>query len=285
MRSVDERPDTPRAAYDLLPRTTTAVVVVLLLVAAGLGWAYTVREADSMTGMVTGLGQVGGGMTMAMASGAFMAMWAAMMVAMMAPTVAPVALAHRAALRQSAKPAALTGAFVVGFLLVWSAAGIVGLVAYRAVLELPASAADSRWLPTAAGVVLAAVGVLQFSGHKLRCLRMCRAPRASVHDHAGTNLVTAFGAGLTHGWHCLGCCWALMVVLLIVGVMNLVWMAVIAAIFLLDKHWRRGEGLTRAVGAFFILLGVAVIVFPELLATISGVNTEGPLEMKGEMEM
>lgn len=87
-----ERPDTPREAYRLLPAPTTAAIVASLVVLAAAGWAYTIREADSMSGMatalVTGLGQVGGGMRMGMGVAAFFAMWAAMMVAMMAPTLA-----------------------------------------------------------------------------------------------------------------------------------------------------------------------------------------------------
>ena len=283
-----EAPDTPREAYNLLPLRVTIGIVAALLLAAAAGWAYTVREADEMSGMVMGLGQVGGAMPMAMSFLSFLAMWAAMMVAMMSPTLAPVALAHRAAVRDKGIGSIPTVAFVVGFLLVWSATGLAAYVPYRLIQELPASAGDSRWLPTLAGAVLVGVGALQFSGWKVHCLRMCRAPRAAIRgmDPLGS-FATSFRTGLRHGWHCLGCCWALMVVLLVVGVMNLAWMAAIAAIFFVDKHWAHGEGLTRLVGAFFVAVGLVVLAFPDVLATLSGVELHAPMKMgdMGDMPM
>lgn len=270
-RERAERPDTPRAAYARLPAAVRARVIAALLAVAAAGWAYTVREADGMSGMVMGLGQVGE-MAMTMAVPSFLGMWAAMMVAMMSPTVAPVALAHRGAAGQGRRRAVSTAAFVVGFLLVWTATGIVAFGAYRLILEIPVDAADSRWLPAVAGAVLVGVGALQLTPWKMHCLEACRRPVAAA---GGTDATAggaaSFGTGLVHGWRCLGCCWALMVVLLVVGVMNLAWMVAIAVIFLLDKHWSRAVGLTRLVGAFFIVLGLAVIAFPDALAFISGV--------------
>jgi predicted metal-binding membrane protein len=207
-------------------------------------------------------------------------MWAAMMVAMMAPTLAPVTLAHQAALRERGGGPAPTAAFVTGFLVVWAATGLVAWPPYRLILELPASAAHSRWLPTLAGALLVAIGAYQFSPWKTHCLRMCRRPVASVGgvDVSGT-VPSAFRAGTLHGVHCLGCCWALMVILLVVGVMNLWWMAVIAFVFLVDKHWKYGEGFSRAAGIGLVLLGGAVIVAPDVLPWIAGVDIHGPIDM------
>ncbi len=283
-----EAPDTPRAAYKLLPPQATIGVAAALLIAAAAGWAYTIREADRMSGMVMGLGQVGGGMSMAMSVGSFLPMWAAMMVAMMSPTLVPVALAHRAAVRDKGIGATPTVAFVVGFLLVWAATGVVAYVPYRLIQEISPSAGDSRWLPTLAGGVLVGVGAFQFTPWKVHCLRMCRSPKASIRgmDPLGS-FVTSIQTGLRHGCHCLGCCWALMVVLLVVGVMNLAWMAVIAAIFFVDKHWSHGEGLSRVAGAFFVVLGLIVIALPDVLPTISGVDLHAPMKMDdmGDMPM
>jgi len=177
-------PDTPRSAYALLPRRVTTAIVTSLALVAALGWAYTIRQADSMAGMGAGLGQVGGGMTMGMATALFLAMWAAMMIAMMAPTVAPVVLAYRATLPEQDRGVGPTAAFALGFLIVWAATGVAALVPYRLVVGLPASAADSRWLPTLAGAMLVAVGAFQYTPWKVRCLRMCRMPRRSVSDLA-----------------------------------------------------------------------------------------------------
>jgi len=277
---VRHRTDTPRAAYTLLPRRVTAATVASLAVVAVLGWAYTIHQADVMSGMGAGIGRVGSGSGMGMAAAVFLGMWAAMMAAMMAPTVAPTVLAYRAALADRGRAAVATTAFALGFLLVWAATGVVAFVPYRVIVALPASAADSRWLSTLGGAVLIAVGVSQFTPWKLRCLRMCRMPSTSIGDQVtSADSGPALRAGMAHGWHCIGCCWALMVVFLVVGVMNLFWMAVIAGIFLVDKHWSHGEGLTRAVGIGLVLLGLAVIVSPDLLAFISGVATTGAAPM------
>ncbi len=270
----------PRSAYTMVPRRTTIPIVASLLALGALGWVYTVIEADSMSRMVMGIGEVGAKMSMTMATATFLTMWAAMMVAMMAPTVAPMALAYRASLPERGPAVVPTAAFVFGFLVVWAATGVVALAPYRLILELPASAAQSRWLPAVAGALLVAVGALQFTRWKVQCLRMCRRPVAAINQFDSRGAITpALRAGVAHGWHCLGCCWALMVVLLVVGIMNLLWMAVIAAVFLVDKHWSHGEGLTRVVGTGLIVLGIAVIVFPDLLPYLSGVDTSSPVEM------
>lgn len=272
----------PTGAYRLLPQGTTLAVVASLLLLTVLGWVYTIVQAQSMSRMATGLGEIGAKMGMAMGTAAFLTMWAAMMVAMMAPTVAPMALAYRASLPDGRGGVLPTASFVVGFLAVWAATGVVALAPYRLILELPARASQSRWLPVVAGAVLAGVGALQFTRWKVRCLRMCRRPQALVDDpRSGGGAWPALRTGLAHGWHCLGCCWALMVVLLVVGVMNLAWMALIAAVFLVDKHWSRGEGLTQVVGASLIVLGLAIIVIPDLLPYLSGVDPSGPPAMGG----
>jgi predicted metal-binding membrane protein len=161
----------------------------------------------------------------------------------------------------------------------------VGYVPYRLIQEIPATAGESRLLPTLAGAVLVAVGALQFTPRKIRCLRVCRTPRAAIRgmDPLGS-FATSSRTGLGHGWHCLGCCWALMVVLLVVGVMNLAWMVVISAVFLVDKHWARGEGLSQVVGAGLVALGLVVVAFPDVLPYLSGVDLDAPMKM-GDMPM
>ena len=277
----NERPDTPAEAYRLLPRRTTIGVAVALVLLAAAGWAYTIDEAGGMSGMVMALGQVGG-MSMAMAFLSFLGMWAAMMVAMMAPTLAPVALAQEAVGRDRGNGVVPTVAFVLGFLLVWAATGLLAWAPYRLLLEIPASAEGSRWLPTLSGALLVGVGLYQFTPWKLRCLRTCRSPRAAISPVDPMGGFAAFRTGLAHGRHCLGCCWALMVVLLVFGIMNLAWMAVIAAIFLIDKHWRHGERFSQGVGALFVALGLVVVAFPDVLPYLSGIDPDAPMPM-GDM--
>ncbi|HKC20063.1 MAG TPA: DUF2182 domain-containing protein, partial [Candidatus Dormibacteraeota bacterium] len=89
------------------------------------------------------------------------------------------------------------------------------------------------------------------------------------HDF-GKGWRSAIRAGLSHGAYCFGCCWALMSVLVVVGLMNLTWMAAIALVFLLEKNWRYGEWATRIAGTAVVVIGVFVTIRPELLARISG---------------
>jgi predicted metal-binding membrane protein len=89
------------------------------------------------------------------------------------------------------------------------------------------------------------------------------------HDFGG-GPVAAFKGGASHGLYCLGCCWALMAVLVIVGLMNLAWMAVIAVVFLVEKNLPYGPAVSRVVGGAIVALGLAVAVFPGLLSWLSG---------------
>lgn len=90
-----------------------------------------------------------------------------------------------------------------------------------------------------------------------------------THDFGGGTPAAA-RAGMSHGLYCLGCCWALMAVLAVVGLMNLAWMAVIAVVFFLEKSWRYGVPLTRVVGTACIVGGLAVIVSPNALNMVGG---------------
>jgi predicted metal-binding membrane protein len=102
------------------------------------------------------------------------------------------------------------------------------------------------------------------------CLRACRSPLTflATHDFR-RGRIGAFRPGVSHGLYCLGCCWAPMAVLFVVGLMNIVWMAAIAAVFVAEKNWRRGVGLTKVVGTLVIVFGLAVLVRPSLLGSVT----------------
>jgi predicted metal-binding membrane protein len=268
---ASNRPDSPRAAYGLLSKRVTAMVVISLLAMAATGWWVTARQASSMSHMATGLGHIGVRMPNDMAVPIFMAMWIGMMVAMMFPTVAPLVLAHRLVTQRRGQGFAPTAGFVAGYLLVWTAIGVVPLLVFLWFRHLAADAIGPRWLATLAGGVLAVAGAYQFTGWKAVCLRACRSPLTFVLQHDfGGGTRSALRAGVSHGAYCLGCCWALMAVLLVVGLMNLTWMAVIALVFLTEKHWRHAFGLTRVIGTALIVLGLTMVVWPSLLPAISG---------------
>ncbi len=273
--ALQGRPDTPRSAMSLLSRNVTLTVVGVLVGLAGFAWWSTVRQANSMSDMVSGLGQVGARAPNDMTIPIFMGMWVAMMVAMMFPTVAPIVLAHRMVVQKRGEGNAPTAAFIVGYLVVWSLIGVIPLAGFLGFRNLAADAADSRWLPTVAGAILVVAGAYQFTRWKASCLKACRSPMSFLmtHDWGGGSR-SAFKAGVSHGAYCLGCCWALMAVLLVVGLMNLVWMAGIALIFLAEKNWTHGVGLTKLIGSALVALGIAVIISPGILPNISGAAGE-----------
>ena len=138
-----QRTDTPRSAYSLLSRNVTLLVVGILVGLAGVAWWSTVRQATSMSDMVSGLGQVGARMPNDMTVPIFLGMWIAMMVAMMFPTVAPIVLAHRMVVQKRGEGRAPTVAFVLGYIVVWSLIGVIPLAGFLGFRNLAADAADS----------------------------------------------------------------------------------------------------------------------------------------------
>jgi predicted metal-binding membrane protein len=251
----------PPAGGALLPRPVATAIVVALLLCATAAWLLTLQQSSSMAGM--------GGVAM-LGVGLFLVTWVLMMVAMMFPTVAPMVLTHASIVRSRGEGSVPTVAFVVGYLVVWSAAGLVPL----AVIQLLSSSVvgpASAWLPPAAGAVVVIAGVYQFTPMKNVCLRACRSPLAFMitHDFGG-GAPAAARAGISHGLYCLGCCWALMAVLAVVGLMNLAWMAVIAVIFFLEKNWRHGVLLSRVSGLVCVIIGLAVIAKPDVLHLLGG---------------
>lgn len=259
--------DTPRTAYSVLERRATLSTVALLLALAGVAWWSTVDNAGEMRDMVQGLAQVGAAMPYDMGAPVFLGMWLTMMVAMMFPTIAPIVLLHRLVLRRRGEGVLRTAVFAGGYLAVWTAVGVVPLavlLAFRDVTE------DATWVGRAAGAVLVLAGAYQFTRWKQTCARACRSPLTFLATHDfGSGPRGAFRAGVSHGLYCLGCCWALMAVLLVVGLMNLVWMAAIATVFLAEKNWRHGLGLAKVVGTAVLVLGVVVLVDPSVLGSVT----------------
>ncbi|MFD4181190.1 DUF2182 domain-containing protein [Rhodococcus sp. NPDC058514] len=263
-----------------LSRRVLVVVTAWLLAGAAVGWVLVARNSAGMSGMVSGLAEVGTGMPMPIGVPAFLAMWVAMMVAMMFPTAVPLVAAHHVVVRRRGEGIAPTVALVGGYLLVWAVAGLVPLAALAAFRRLADSSGDSRWLPVAAGLALVVAGAYQFTRWKSVCLRTCRSPFAFLMEHDfGGGSPAALRAGIVHGGYCLGCCWALMSVLLVVGLMNLVWMLALTLVFLAEKCWRHGWFLPRVVGTALVAVGVSVMIQPVLLQVISGVTGGGMTDM------
>jgi predicted metal-binding membrane protein len=287
-------------ALEAVLRRDRAVVTAALVVIAVLAWAYVLwLSADmvmpgspvpgsaggDMAGMDMSSTDTGGmdmgGMDMgatvapafrtwASADFAFIfTMWAVMMVGMMTPSVAPMLLLYAGVGRKAradSRPIASTGWFFAGYLAVWVVFSIVAtgaqwLLARLALLD-PSMATDSAIL---GGLVLIAAGLYQWTPMKGVCLRQCQAPIAFLASHGGFRSAPlgALRLGINHGAYCLGCCWALMALLFVVGVMNVLWIAGIAILVLLEKTVPTGQVIPRVSGALMIATG-AWLVFRAL---------------------
>ena len=203
----------------------------------------------------------------AMTLGAFVLAWLAMMTAMMFPAISPVVkLYGRAAAAGRVAPLPF---FVTGYIAVWTAIGLPAYFAWRALMDPIAEARP--WAGRVAGVVLLAAAVWQLTPLKSVCLRHCRSPM-SFFLRFGANVARSLGAlrmGVTHGLFCLGCCWALMAVLVALGTMNLAWMAALALLILLEKNAPAGERIASVAAVGFVALGVLLLVRPETLTTLT----------------
>ena len=200
-----------------------------------------------------------------MNAGLFLVTWLVMMVAMMFPSVGPMTLAFASVTRSRGEGLVSTAVFVLGYLLVWTAVGVIPLGALHLLEQLWMS--SPSWLPCVGGAVIVVAGIYQFTWLKDACLGACRTPLGFILSHdSGGGLISAVRAGASHGLYCVGCCWALMVVLAVLGLMNIAWMAVFSTIFFVEKNVRFGELIPRIVGAACVIGGMAVIASPSLLS-------------------
>lgn len=190
-------------------------------------------------------------------------MWAVMMVAMMLPSAAPTILMYAAILKKtdaSGHEATRVAVFASGYLVVWAAFSAVATLLQwgleQGALLSPMMSASSKLL---AGGLLVAAGIYQLTPLKNSCLAHCRTPVAFLTGRWRSGTAAAFGIGATHGLYCLGCCWALMLLLFVGGVMNLLWVAVLAVLVLLEKLAPFGQIFARVTGVACIGAGVLAV--------------------------
>ena len=188
-----------------------------------------------------------------------LAMWATMMVAMMLPSAAPMVLLYTTIerRRRQVSPFAATATFVAAYLVVWGAFSIVAtclqwMLDHWALLS-PMMATTNGLV---AGAVLIAAGVYQVTPLKQACLRSCQSPLEFISDNWSGG---PFRMGLRHGTYCVGCCWMIMLLLFVVGIMNLFWVAIISAFVLAEKAMPRGQWLRYGVGAALVIWGVWIL--------------------------
>jgi predicted metal-binding membrane protein len=241
-----------------------------LAIVAGLAWLYLIDAAAAMGATADeaamhaamGMDVPGGPPSIGAEFAALWIMWTVMMAAMMLASAAPVALLVLAGYRQRAAPATRGNgaAFIAGYLGVWSAFSAVAAGAQIALREAallsPHMAATSR---TVAAIVLIGAGVYQWLPIKSACLAHCQSPLEFLMRHWRDGARGAFLMGARHGAFCVGCCWMLMALLFVGGVMNLLWVAAIAAYVLVEKQVRFGAWLSRAAGLALIGWGAATM--------------------------
>jgi predicted metal-binding membrane protein len=233
-------------------------ITVLILAAAFVAWIVTI---DRMQGMDAGPGTDLGGL------GWYLGIWVTMMAAMMLPSVAPMVLiftrVSRERRRQGRATFVPTWVFLAGYLSAWVAYGLLAYGVFRLVTSL-----DNGFLawdeagPYVAGGAVAAAGLYQLTPLKDLCLRHCRGPMHFILHGWREGRTGALRMGAEHGLYCVGCCWGLMVILFVLGVMSLFWMAAVAAIIFAEKVLPYGLRLSRVFAFAFIAFGIWIAVAP-----------------------
>ena len=284
------------SALEQVLRRDRAIIVVAILIIAAIAWAYTAylsetgmgmgsmpMESDAGTGTGMAMGSAEGesdagmgssGMGMAMADmrswsaadfGLMFVMWAVMMVAMMSPSATPMLLMFanlNRKRRERQAPYVPTGVFLAGYVIVWAAFSLAATggnwgLHQASLLSSMMGGSTSGYL---GGGLLLLAGVFQWSPLKYNCLKQCRTPMGFLMTSWRDGRGGALRMGLEHGAYCLGCCWALMLLLFVLGIMNLVWIAALAAFVLAEKVGPKPELVSRITGVLLFGWGIWAIL-------------------------
>lgn len=239
------------------------IVIAGLVFITVLAWIYIVRFAATMTGV----GEMSMPMMQAWTNQDFFInflMWAVMMVGMMTPSASPMILLFARVNRQrqsDATPLPTTLVFLLGYLIVWSlfslGATLIQWGLHSAALLSPEMI---RVTPKLGGIFLIAAGIYQFTPLKFACLANCRTPLSFLMTEWQDGTRGALIMGLQHGIYCIGCCWLLMALLFVAGVMNLLWVALIAGYVLAEKVLPAGQWISRVMGIFAVGWGIWLLI-------------------------
>jgi len=263
-----------------LPGLIQVGLVGMLVALAALAWAITNGQ---MAGMDAGPGTDPG------ALGFFIGVWVVMMAAMMFPSIAPMVLMYvrmQDGRRERGQrvAAGATTLFVGGYLVAWTAAGLVGYGLFE--LGRAASGDVFSWDnagPYLAGGIVLAAALYQLTPLKDVCLRHCRSPFMFLMTFWKPGRIGALRMGVVHGGWCVGCCWALMAALFALGVMSLGWMALIAALIAVEKLLPWKALANRGIAVILLALGISVASTP---ASVPGLTIPGsPKAMRAMQRM
>ena len=256
-----DRPMQPTSQDPVLVRDrTTLLTSVLLLLVAAAAWVFVVLSSVHGEDMAMP-------MPLSIPDGlVFTTCWAVMMTAMMLPSALPTITLY-GAMQRGAVAAGTKGVpvavFTLVYLGVWAATGLPVYFAHTLLAGLAGST-----LAYAIAVVLVAAGVYQLSPLKQVCLRACRSPLGFLLGHWRAGRRGSLALGWSHALYCLGCCWALMLVLVAAGAMGLPWVLLITAVVAAEKLMWGGDWIARIAGSALVLLGVTVALRPDLVTAL-----------------
>ena len=260
------------AVLERVLKRDRVVVVAALLTLTALAWTHVfwtaaLMSAGAPAASMPGMDMSRVGSVWSIAGFAFtVAMWAVMMIGMMTPSAAPMILLYAHVGRQARADGRLfasTGWFAGGYLLAWSGFAIAASLAQLALADMtlitPMLAAANNLF---AGLMLVAVGIYQWTPLKGACLSQCQSPLSFLRRHGGfqRDRRGSLKLGLKHGLTCIGCCWALMMLLFVGGVMNLLWIAALSILVLLEKLLPFGRFMPRVVGLVLVAAG-SIFIF------------------------
>ena len=237
------------------------VVYAVLLVITAAAWTHVLMEMPA--GDMAGMNMV---MAPTWADAVpYVIAWAVMMAAMMLPSAAPMIALYAATQRSGGgvARAASVALFVLAYLGLWALTGAPVYFASLALMVLHAST-----LAYVVAAVLVGAGAFQLTPLKQVCLRHCRSPLGFLLGHWRGGWSGALAMAWAHAVYCLGCCWALMVVLVVAGAMGLPWVLLIASVVAAEKLVPRGEWIARLTGVALAVLGVAVALRPGLAVAL-----------------
>jgi predicted metal-binding membrane protein len=252
-------------ALAALVRGERLVVAAVLVALTILSWLYLALLADAMSAMRIGEGSA---YMWLMPMGQWgpiefvlcFAMWALMMIAMMVPSAAPMLFAFHAIDRSrpgGGSAARRLPAFLAGYLVVWSSFSVVAAGVqwwlHDAAVVTDMMISSSRLFD---GAVLVCAGIYQFMPAKSRCLSRCRTPMGFLLTEWRDGTRGALVMGVRHGAFCVGCCWALMALLFVGGVMNLLWIALLAGVVLIEKAVPFGARVAKVTGVALCASGL-----------------------------
>lgn len=251
------------------------IIILALIILSAAAWIITVYQSQRMSMHASVEMQMSMNMEnqpLILEASLFLAMWTIMMIAMMFPAVAPMVLLFstvhkkRKATNESFIP---TWVFVLGYLLVWAFFGVLAYFVDTLIGQLIRSFPKLQSYGfVIGGAVLIVAGLYQLTPLKNVCLTHCRSPLHFIMHRWREGYLGSLIMGIDHGAYCLGCCWGLMLVLFVVGIMNIAWMGILTLTIFVEKISKHGVIISKFVGGSLILLGIVMIVRPGIVSIL-----------------